>query len=349
MALKAVFMGVDLTRFVTSWGRLEQIKDVLLAQSTLLTTQMAIEVTNSSGFMNPLGSGSLVRGLNHYNGLLEISRDDKTIYEGFVRNILPNANSKTATIMSENVLKKPAETPIVTQAAGANPAQAMLSFLRLAIPEQNINALTFDQAGASSAGAGATIDYEFLQGDNVQAMQAVQLVSELSSVSVFVRDNVVIARPFIPFQGQEAGLRFELNDAIVREWGAFEYDNSSFNNVVAVGYPTEQYEIQRDQRGIDLNDGLERTFTFDAEEQVVASNLTSARFFGRLYLRRASRRRRKISVAGGKELGGVTIGDRHPVTTPDLGLERFPMECIEVSETNDATEVELSMAELFTD
>lgn len=344
--IRARLMGVDLTQFVTSYGRLEQIKDILLAQATLLTTEMTIQVVNFQDFAKPKGVGSLFGGLNWYNQVLEILRDGRTIYEGFVKNIRTSPNEETADIVSENVLKKPAETVIVASALSANPAQAMLGFLRLVLEDSSINVTTFNQAGAQATNAGATIDYVFAQGDNVTVLQAIQLVSDLASISVFVKDNKVIARPFIPYQGDEAGLKFELNDSIVREWGELEFDNSAFNNKVAVGYPTDQFEILTDVESIKTN-GITREIQFPADAKVAASDLTSARFFARLYIRRAAKRRQKLNIAGGEALKGTVIGDRFPVTSPDLGLVRSPMECIEVHQTLDGNEMELALAQIF--
>lgn len=345
-ATQAILMGVDITQFVTSWGRIEQIKDVLLAQATLLTTQMTIQVFNADKFLKPRGVGSLIGGLNWYDRILELKKDGVTLYEGFIKDIRPNSESGTANIVSENVLKKPAETVIVTQATAANPSQTMLALLRLVLDDDKINVSTFDQAGARATAAGATIDYTFTQNDGVTVLQAIQLISELSSISVFVIDNRIVARPFIPYQGSEAGLKFELNDSIVREWGDFSFDTSSFNNRVSVGYPTDQSFVLTDPEAIKKDDII-REFPFPADEKVVATNLTSARFFGRLYLQRASKRRAKLSVAMGKEAKGVRLGDRFPVTAPDLGLVRFPMECIEVHPTFDTDETELALAQIF--
>ncbi len=347
MSIQARFMGVDISEFVTSWGRLEQIKDILLAQATLLTAEMNIEVMNFRKFMNPRGPGSLIAGLDHYNGLLEIIKDGRTIYEGFVTDIRPNANAQTSVLVSENILKKPAETVINTQATDANPSFAMLDFIRFAVPEENIDARTFDQAAAPSSTSGATIDYTFAEGDNITVMQGVQLVSELSSISVFVKDNKIIARPFVPYRGQEENFKQEVNDEIAREWGAFSWDNSSFNNRVSVGFPVDKTVLLEDTESIKINGRTPRLIEFSPEDNVVASNLTSAEFFGRLYLRRAAKRRTKLNVAGGKSVDGTVIGGRFPVTTTSLGLVRFPMECIEVHQTLDSDEIELSLAQLF--
>lgn len=340
-------MGVDVSRFVISWGRLEQIKDILLAQATLITSELTIQVHSFKGFMKAMGPGSLVAGLDHYNALLELIKDGRTIYEGFIRDMPSNSTSGTGSIVTENVLRKPAETVISGQATGANPVLAMLFFLRQAMPERNIDARTFDQAAAQSGRARATIDYDIKQGDNVTVMQFIQQVSELSSVSVFVRDNKVIARAFKTFQGGDAGMKAELTDPIVREWGQLSFDNSSFNNSVAVGYPTDKFVLLEDSVSIKQNGGNPRKLEFPADEKITASDESSARFFGKLYLSRASKRRRKMSVAGGKELAGHTLGDRFQLTHPDQGLQRFPVEAIEVSETIDGEEVEMSVAEIF--
>lgn len=344
---RAIIMGVDITQFVESFGGLEQIKDVLLARATLLTSEMTIRILSFRDFAKPKGIGSLFAGLEWYNQVLQILQNNVVVYEGFVKNIRTNPNSQTADIVSENILKKPAESVINAAATLSNPSQAMLRFLRLVLDDSRINVASFNRAGDQAASAGATIDYTFSQGDNVTVLEAIRLVSDLSAISVFVVDNKIIARPFVPFQGNESGLKFEINDAIVREWGPLEFDNSSFNNKVAVGYPVDQFEVQTDEDSIRANGNITREIQFPADDKVVASNLTSARFFARLYLARASKRKAKLTIAGGKEFEGTVLGDRFPVSNPDLGLVRFPMECIEVHQTLDSDEIELFLAQVF--
>lgn len=342
----ARFMGVDISKLVAGWGKIEQIKSVLLAQATLLSSEMSLEVFSSKDFASPFGSTSLLGGLNYYNKLLEIEVDGVAVYVGLVKNVRSNATKGTAVIVSENVIKRPAESVFTLSGAGVNPAQAMLAILRTTLAESQINSDSFDQAASPSLDASASINFDFPSGSNVTVLQAIQKISELSSISVFVYNQKVMARPFLPYQGSGAGLKFDLTEMNVREYGDFQYDTSAFNNRVQVGYPTNSYATLNDIDSQRKN-GISREIQFSASDQAVAADLQSATFYGKLYLERASRRRGKMGLVGGKELRDTVIGDRFPVYSSKLGLSGFPVEAIEVHRSLDSDEVELSVVELF--
>lgn len=341
----AQFMGVDITDLVTSWGSIEQIKDVLLVNATFMSGEHSVELFNRGGAFSPGATGSLTAGLNWYNQLLEIMVDGRTVYSGYAKNITTNNSRTLAKIISENIFKQPSETLIAISGVSQNPADVMLAIALKGAPSDLVDTASFISAGGPSRSAGATITYTFPVGSNTTALSALQQIGALASISVFVLNNRVTARAFQPYQGSGSGLQFQIQDNIVREWGDFGFDYSSFNNQVNVGYVGPGSVTLNDVASQAINNII-RSFSFPSTGSVVSSNLTSARFFGTLYLKRASLRRGVLPVAGGRELKDVAIGDRFPVTNPRLGLVNFPMEAIEVHANLDNEEFELHLAQL---
>jgi hypothetical protein len=347
MALTRVarFMGQDVTNLVTSWGNIEQIKDVLLVNATFMTGEHSIELLNRRGAFSPGAGSSLTAGVNWYNQLLEILVDGRTVYQGYVKNITTNNTLTSAKIVSENIFKQPSETTIALSGIGQNPADVMLAIALMGADPSLVDMQSFQQAGGPARAAGATIDYNFPSGSNVTVLSALQQIGALASISCFVLNNRITARAFKPYQGGGSDLQFTLQDSFVREWGDFGFDVSSFNNRVTVGFTGPGSITLNDLESQKINN-IVRGFAFPSTGSVVSSNLTSARFFGTLYLQRASLRRGVLPVAGGREFKDVSIGDRFPVTNPRLGLVNFPMEAIEVHGDLDHEEFELHLAQL---
>jgi len=347
MALSRVarFMDVDVTALVSSWGNIEQIKDILLVNATFMAGEHSLELYNRDGAFSPGAGGSLTAGLNWYNQKLQVLVEGRMVYEGFVKNITTNNTRTLARIVSENIFKQPSETTIALSGTAQNPADVMLAIALLGADASLIDIPSFQVAGGAARAAGATIDYNFPVGSNVTVLSALQQIGALASISCFVLNNRITARPFQPYLGGGSDLRFPIQDAIVREWGDFGFDYSSFNNQVTVGFPGPG-TITLDNRESQKVNNIVRGFAFPGTGNVVSSNVGSARFFGNLYLSRASLRRGVLSVAGGREFKDVAIGDRFPVTNPRLGLVDFPMEAIEVHANLDNEEFELNLAQL---
>ena len=335
---QAVFAGIDISKYVNSWASVEQVKDVLLVRATFMTSEMNLECYSGTGL------ALMLKGMNWYNAPLLIYVDSVLVYEGLTRNININDTERTATFITENVLKGPAESLIAYTGTGLNPASAMLSIARQVVAVQYIDTNSFALAGGPSSQAGATVNVAFAQGGNTTALQALQQIGDLASIAVYVVGNRIVAKPFRAYRGNLAGLRFTIRDGNIREWGTAGYDASSFNNRVSVGYGS-QYVSLDDVRSQRKNKVI-RDIQFPNTGPVVASNRQSAAFYGSLYLKRAAMRKRLIPVAGGVELKMVAIGDQHPVTNARQGLTQYPVEVIEVHRNLDTSETELLLATL---
>ena len=342
----ATFLGVDITDRVVSWGTLEQVKEVLLAEATMFTSEHSIQVMNEGGAFTSDGPASIVRGLNWYGQILTVTLDGQLVYAGRVRNIQISSDAGTATIVSDDVMKVPAQEPFVGSGQNANPGDVLLAIARSALPEEFIDAASFKASGGLARTAGATISYEFKDDSRASCMSAMQEIARLCSISVYVSRTLLSARVFRPYQGQGSGLKQDIDETVIRAMPSQGYDALSFVNRVTVGYTggfTETVNALDSQRA----NRIIRPITYGDTETVFAYDRASAIYFGNLCLSRSSYQRRICEVTIGPTMNPVDMGDRFPVTSSRFGLVAMPAEVIEAHRNPDQDEVTLKLAELY--
>ncbi len=338
-------LDVDLTDRVVEWGQLEMIKGILLGHVEMFTSEALMIFENVDGVLSKAGPASLIKGADWYGATLVIQRNGLTVFEGVVVDVANDDELQVAEVRCENIFKRPAESTIVTSGSRVNAAQAILGILRTVLDDDLIDLASFHAAAGPSRAANAWITYSFLDGDGITVMDAIGEIARLASMAVFVQNNQMHCEAFKSYQGSGAGLHFEINDSIVRQWGKLRKDSSSFQNQVRVGYTADDYVVRTDRESVKVND-VTREISFAGDAAVVSSDYVSARYFGDTYLERAAYRRHLQDVAAGPELWGAVIGERYPVTRVEQGMARFPMEVIEVHPRLDTDEVVLTLAEL---
>lgn len=342
---QALLFGIDITNYVQTWGTLERLKNMILGQDTIFSSEHSLEVANLKGWANLAGPGSVMKGVDWSGKDIIINFGGNVAFKGIVIDIKPDPSKRTATIVAQNVLKKPAESIFTRTAPRQNPALAALAALRTCMSDDEIDVRSFQSAGARYSSAGAFVDLAFEVDAGTTVLQALQSLTNLASFAIVENGGVASCQPFFPYQGDEAGLRWEVTDALVRSWSTEERDETAYTNRVAVGYPTNLTAILDDLESQRTNANI-RDFQFPATGDVVASDLVSARFFGKLYLSRASLKRTKIGASVGHQAYDAMLGDRHPVSPSGTGRERLPMEAIGVTQDLDANATSMSFAQL---
>jgi len=345
MPSTVTLFDLDLTERVIAWGQIEMIKTAQLGQGEMFTSELVTVFENVDGALTKAGPTSLVGGVDWYGENLTIQRDGITIFDGLVTDIQNDETARSATVVCENIFKRPADKIIVSSGQRVNPAQAMLAILRSVMSDDLINVGSFNSAGARALAAGAYITYKFLDADEVTVMAALNEIAQLSSLAVYVRDGLFHAEVFRPYQGNSSDLRFPITDAIVRQWGVLHWDTANFFNQVRVGYTADDYVLRTDSESVRINKTT-RELPFDGEAAVVSHDENSAIYFCRTVLERVSVQRALLNVAAGVELWNTKLGDRYPITHARQGLSSFPMEVVEVRPKLDREDVELSLAEL---
>lgn len=358
---QALLQGQDVSSLVDSWGNLEDIKTVLLADATPMVAEHDVVIRNRSGFLSMSGPGSMVGGTYWYGKDLRILIDGVLQYQGVILDIQPDATTGRATVKTGNALRRAADNLYSGSGTAQNPADAILAIARTAFTSDQLDLNSFFAAGGPARRAGATVTYAWTTADSVTVLGAMQAIAAISGYSLFTIAGQLTLRPFIPYQSNSAGLRFPLQDLLVRQWSPLTHDYENFNNQVNVGYPTNQVVTLDDVPSQLANAGglapstgstsaakRKRPYTLCSDgDKAKAADAVSARFFGSSYLQRAAFRRGVLRIAGGEQLGQCQLGDRHPVTQSSLGLFSVPFEVIQVNRMLDGRETELTLVELF--
>lgn len=331
MVRSFVVSGVELAKYVTDWANISETKEVLLAKATLFTGELELVLSNAAGQFSPEKEGSLFYARNIFNIEATVTIDGQNVFQGFLKDVAPDNGSKTATFKMENIFSKPAETvlPEMTE-SDVNPVAAMISMITEAGLEDLADIPSFLAAAGPSNAAGAVVDLNISAGSNTTLMNGLQQLSELASVSVFVRGGLIRARAFRLYQGDESGLRQVLNPAMVRNFRSLTTAYTNFNNKVVVNYgASSKFEMQ-DSLSIGLTK-VTRAFEFNTAtgQPIAVPDLVSAQYFAQTFLQRAAAPPRVAVLEVGVDLLGVEIGDRFPVTCPNWGLVRSPYELID--------------------
>lgn len=352
---QATFAGIDISDLVVSWGTLEQVKELLLASAQMFTGEHTLGLDNRGNAFSPASTGSLIRGLEWYGALIEIRLDGVLVYRGRVRDLQIVNEGRLANIVSEDAMKVPAQEPFVGSGVGVNPGAALLAMARTSLGDEELDIPSFVQAGGGALAAGATIDYTFGPTANATVMSAMQGVAELCSISVFVSNGRLTARPFRPYQGSGSTLGWTIEDRHILEVGTLGHDVLNFKNQVTVYYTNSAFVTKDDEESQRANgslgpDGVFRPLvrgrSFPFTDNVVASNRQSAEFLADLCLARSSYRRQLIDLTIGAEMNGVDLGDRFPIRSAYLGLAELPVEVIEAHRDPDRDRTALKFAEL---
>jgi len=341
----ATFLGIDITDRVVSFGTLEQIKEILLAVATMFTSEHSLQVSNADGAFSSNGAHSIIRGVNWYGQLVTVSLDGVVVYTGRVRDIQLDSTGRIATIISEDVMKIPAQAPFVGTATNRNPGDVLLAIARTALADEYIDLPSFRAAGGPARAAGATISYDWPATSPTSCMDAMQQIGALCSISVYVSRSKLAARAFRPYQGSGAGLMFPITDDLIRDVPSCSYDVLNFVNQVTVGY-TGGLSVTVNDRESQRVSHVTRPSTLGSGTTILAYNEASARWLGNTALARSSYQRRIVDVVVGPPMNPVDMGDRFPLTSAWFGISAMPGEVVESHRNPDRDETTIKLAEL---
>lgn len=352
VGLQAYLNGYDISQYVTSWGNLEQVRELMLATPQVFTSEVSLSVYNFNNFLSPAGQ-SLMKGLTWFNTILELKVYGYTLFKGLLIDLPVKLDDYTVEIKARSFMNVLA-TRNFSGTGTSNPGDLLFAIVNSAIPQTNStvdNATDYSKyvdynslllAGADTREAGATIKYEFSGNDT--CLSAIQKISELCSIEVYLYGFQIVARPFRAID-PNINVKAELLNDFVQEWQSLESNFLSFYNRVTVGYPTSNtltlndYDSQRTNKNI-------IDYAFDETAAVAAADYASAEFFGNLFLSRNSKRRAKLNVLGKSDYYQLTTGDRLSVTQPQLGYVQKPFEIVEVHHDLDNKGYQLSLVEL---
>lgn len=342
MALSFQFLGLELSDRVIDWGQIEEIKEVLLVDSQLFTSETSIKIDNADDAFSQEAPASVLKGVGWYNKTATISKNGTSIFLGFVKDVGFDKQERTITLVLENIFSRPSETTVVASAASANPAEAIRALLISAGLQEYLDEASFANAGSQARATGATISYTWAEDDNVTVLNAVNSISQLSSISVLARGTSIFARAYNTYQGSGSQLGAPITNSTMLQFGPVQHDKESFANRVLFEYSAAS-TYTADAKDKQIEDRVVRVKQINAKtsEKLNVTNFASAKFFADLILERSKNRVDMINMTLGPEHEGIHAGDRHPVTEASYGYNSQPVEIIEVHQVinEDITDV----------
>lgn len=348
MAFSFKVLDQELQPYVTTWGEIEHVKDVLLAKTQLFVGSHSVTLGNQDGRFSPKVSGSLFKGRNYLNakGVITDSSTGEVLFRGLISSITLDKSRRTATVDMNNFLSIPTSQNITRTDTGANPVGLILSILKNAGLTAYIDNNSFLAAAGPAAAAGATVNTAWT--GNITVLSAIQALSELAAVSVFLQNDKIYCRPYVAYSGTNSQMRYEIKASNVINFNSLTDATSAFKTQVTVTYSTASTLTLTNAAALAQNNAVISGFqiTGITGSPIVIPNLVSATYFGNLYLSRASLLRRELQIDGDNTLAPIRIGDRHPVTDTFLGFSNEPFEVIETHRKLDDNTTSLVLASL---
>lgn len=331
-------LGVELAAYVLDWGAVEEVKNILLAQSQLFTAEHTLEVANADNRFSPGVSTSIFYGRNLQLLPVTLAVDGVTLYQGFIRSVTLDHATRTASIVTQNAFTIPANYFVNLTATG-NPAAIIKSILTQAGLSAYIDPVSFAAAAGGFVAAGATISVNYqttgaIVGDQgisgTTALSAIQDISALCGLSCYVQAGTIRLADWQRFQGGLSGVKYQVTAAQIYDLSALEYAYANLSNSVNVGYGASSSYYLQNAASIHAN-GIETNTQFDGTTGNVLAvpDLTSATYYAAQFLARASTLRRQGSFTAGVELVQAHIGDRITVTAPNWSTSPIVLEIIE--------------------
>lgn len=325
-------MGQQLAQYVVDWASIEQVKEVLLAESTLFTGELSLELSNANGQFSPEKKGSLLYGRALYNLLCELTFDGDTVFQGYLRDVPCDKANRTATFVMQNVLGKPAETilPPLTL-SGVSPGAAIVEAIYACGLQQYVNVGSIMAASSGAIAAGATVGVNIAAGSNTSLLAFLQQLENISSISLFTKNGLITGKVFKPYPGNGASLKQPIGPAQMRDFTRREGAWQAYNNQVTMTWGSEQVWVSQDQADVGQTHNV-RNYPLDVQSGSVVSveNQASAAYFSQLIVQRCSPMPVTFTCTAGKPFLDVQVGDRFPVTElTNWGFNKKAFELIE--------------------
>ncbi len=353
MTLQAVFMGVDLSSRVVTYGQAEAVKLVNLASSSLAVSSYSLTVRNEDGAFNPQGPFALVQNRRFEGKELSIVWNGISVFDGWVRDIQPGPATKTAVIQAESKTSGMALAHFTASAQGVNPAEAALGLI-LSVPWIQagglsinfVEAQSFIRASGPARANNATVDYDF---KDATLLSALNELADMAGMYFFEYNGKIRAANFVPYPGNSSGLRQTITTSNMREPGAWKWAIDSYYNQVVANYTagTGTTSVTLDNLQSRKKNSSGRIITRQhGSGSVISHDLVSASYFGGLCLAKVSVPRGTLPVAVGADFLGTVPGMRFPLTYAGGGFLAYPCEAISVKASPDRNEIELELMNL---
>lgn len=331
----------DITAYVVSYGKIEDVKSALFSTGQLFISEYSFTVDNTRKIFSPGAAGSLLNA-GYYNGPVKVYRNAKLVFEGFLKRVVPDPIAKTCILTATNVLGLASDSEVVLEGSGVNPAVAAYQALVLAGLEAYLDKNSFLAAQGGFSEAGATITLNYGNDSGSSGLAIANDIADLCSLALVTRGTKIYCQAFKAYPGNSSGLGPTIEGSLVRQFGELEFDDSGYANTVTVTYGAN-LNISVENKVSLRADGLKRSLSLvaNADADIEIEDYASALYLAQQALARVGYVRKVMKVLLGPEFESISVGDRHPITEPETGLNEEPFEAVETRklETTDDTEV----------
>lgn len=333
LARSLIIRGQQLGGYVSDWGQIDTVKDLLLAQTQLFAGQYKVVLFGADALLSPYAPGSLFYGWNSQNQLAQVMLGGQLAYNGLIKSVDMDGQKRTVTVTMEDYFSKPCSIIAAAVATGVNPAAAMVTVLENAGLAAFINLNSFESAGAAASAAGATVNVNWSGSSSTSVLAALQALSQLASIQVFILNGQIWAQAWTPYQGGGAGVKGTLSSAsgLVRSWTDFTQAHDNLNNTVTIAYGASSSLTLSNAASVQAY-GIKAGYSFSTAtgQALAVPDVISAQYFAQTYLARASTLKGVVQCECGPELlATAQLGDRWLVTSPNMGMTAVAMEIIE--------------------
>lgn len=340
-------LDVELAPYVADWGKIDAVKDVLLATTELFSGSHEITLLGGNDRFSPHKINSLFYGRTLQNELMKLEVDGIRLFTGFVRDASQASQSREMKITAEDYFALPSESLAVLTGTNLNPANAMMLLLEGAGLGPYIARASFNAAGGPARETGATINVDYTADKKVTVLNAVKAISELTSISLYIRGGIIYARAFQPYAGGGAGCKQAIDQSNAWNWGDLTQARDNIRNQITIPYGASSKIILNDQASQSAIRQI-RPFAFETATGAIISlpDVVSAQYFGGLFLARCSTLRSVIDVEMGPDFLDTQLGDRFLLTLPNIGMTNVGCEVIETHKEIVKNNISLKLATL---
>ena len=346
-------LGQELAPYVLDWDKVEEVKNILLASNQMFTAEHTLTLANDDNRFTPNNSKSLFCGRDIELIPVQLSIDGVILYQGFIRTLTIDHASRTAKLVSQNAFTVPSNYFVSLTTTG-NPASIVWQILNQSGLSAYVDPISFTSAQAGFASAGASIGVAYTVSGSVTsangvsgktALSAIQDICNLCSMSCFVQSGIIKLIPVTPYQGNLSGVKYQIGVNEVYDFRELEYAYENLSNSVHIGYGASSDYYASDTSSIRANKLETNTqFSTTTNNELYCPDLISAKYYGGLFLSRASTLRQQGKFTAGPELMQVHIGDRVTVNAPNWGSTPLVCEVLETHLDITGNSVDLTVA-----
>lgn len=363
-------MGLEVAPFGLNFGSVEEVKDILLASNQMFCAEHTLELANADNRFSPSNPASIFYGRNILLAPVVLSQGGALLFQGFLTDISLDHASRKVRLVSQNAFTLCANY-FVNLTTSGNPAAIIRTILEQAGLSNYIDEISFNAAQGGFAAAAATIGVKYVttgavgtaQGiSGTTALSAIQAISSLCGLSCFVQAGLIRLKAFQAYQGNLSAVKWQIGPDQVYDFKEMGYAKANLSNSVNVGYGASSNYYAANQVSIRANSYGFGAFTpaagpngkrsgevntqFDGTtgNDLTVPNLTSAQYFAKQFLARASTLRRTAGLVCGPQLLQAHIGDRCTIMAPNWGPAPIACEILETHIELASNSVELLVA-----